>query len=209
MTEEKVYPGGGVDLGRETYLAEAATRLVGRFEAAGYTVPPVAVTVGFTSKGQRGKRVAECWSADSSKLGMAQIFIDPRYDDGPRVLDLLLHEMVHAVVGVDAKHGPKFRACATAVGLTGKMRATVASATLKSDLEKLIEKLGEYPHRGLPDGGRSSAAPKQTTRMIKAKCASCGYTVRTTRTWLEVAIPTCPDPTCEEHGEAMDVEGGK
>ena len=34
--------------------------------------------------------------------------------------------------------------------------------------------------------------PKQTTRMLKCECPACGYTVRTTRKWLDIAVPTCP-----------------
>lgn len=34
---------------------------------------------------------------------------------------------------------------------------------------------------------------KQSTRLIKVMCAACGYTMRITRKWLEVAVPDCPD----------------
>ena len=30
---------------------------------------------------------------------------------------------------------------------------------------------------------------KQGTRLLKCRCASCGYTVRTTRKWLDLAGP--------------------
>ena len=40
---------------------------------------------------------------------------------------------------------------------------------------------------------RASSAPKkQTTRLHKAECAECGYTVRVTAKWLEVGPPHCP-----------------
>lgn len=52
-----------------------------------------------------------------------------------------------------------------------------------------------------PVGGRSTAPPKQTTRLKKCECEECGYTVRVTQKWLEVGPPHCP-----EHG-AMKVEG--
>lgn len=33
---------------------------------------------------------------------------------------------------------------------------------------------------------------KQSTRLIKAYCDECGYTVRVTRKWIRVAFPICP-----------------
>ena len=36
------------------------------------------------------------------------------------------------------------------------------------------------------------AKPKQSTRMLKVLCPSCGYTLRTTARWLAVGFPTCP-----------------
>lgn len=48
--------------------------------------------------------------------------------------------------------------------------------------------------------GESTRPPKQTTRLKKAVCSGCGYTVRVTAKWLEIGPPGCP-----LHGP-MDVE---
>lgn len=40
--------------------------------------------------------------------------------------------------------------------------------------------------------GESTRPPKQTTRLKKAECSQCGYTVRVTSKWLEVGPPGCP-----------------
>ena len=50
-----------------------------------------------------------------------------------------------------------------------------------------------------PDpGGKVHTVPgKQGTRMIKLTAACCGYTVRTTRKWVEQGYPLCP------HGQPM------
>lgn len=32
---------------------------------------------------------------------------------------------------------------------------------------------------------------KQGTRLLKAECEKCGYTVRVTKTWLAVGMPAC------------------
>lgn len=49
--------------------------------------------------------------------------------------------------------------------------------------------------------GESTRTPKQTTRLRKAVCADCGYTVRVTSKWLEIGPPGCP------HHGPMDVDG--
>src|SRR3546814_11502385 len=54
------------------------------------------------------------------------------------------------------------------------------------------------PHARLDTDGESTAPKKQKTRMLKCECATCGYTVRTARKWLELAgAPLCP---IEDHG---------
>lgn len=55
---------------------------------------------------------------------------------------------------------------------------------------------GEHKEEG------EEAPKKQTTRMLKCECPQCGYTVRTTRKWLDVAVPVCP-----VHGHEMELEG--
>ena len=34
--------------------------------------------------------------------------------------------------------------------------------------------------------------PVGKTRLLKCRCRVCGYTVRVTRKWLRVAVPSCP-----------------
>jgi rubrerythrin len=38
-------------------------------------------------------------------------------------------------------------------------------------------------------------SPKQTTRLLKAICPVCGYTVRVTKRWAEIGLPICPEDT--------------
>lgn len=52
---------------------------------------------------------------------------------------------------------------------------------------------------GTPD---SSRPPKQGTRLRKAACGECGYTVRVTQRWLEVGPPGCP-----QHGPMVVDDG--
>lgn len=183
---------------REQWLNRfvAAARPV--FEAAGYPIPvEVRVSVGFPSAGARGKSIGECWSKSASKDGHFEIFIHPTLGESARIADVLTHELVHAAVGLEAKHGPKFGACARALGLEGKLTATVAGPRWHAWADKVLKRLGPIPHASL--SGRSSAKPKQSTRLLKCECQDCGFTFRATRKWVESAGAglRCPDFTCE------------
>jgi hypothetical protein len=102
--------------------------------------------------------------------------------------------MVHATVGLEAGHKGPFRKCAEAVGLKGKMTATVASDELKDKLTKIIEKIGPYPHAGLRAGRTMRAASKG---MVKLECSCCKeegerFIVRIGEHSLKRGAPLCP-----------------
>lgn len=188
---------------RENWLQKCCDMLAHRFTPAGYTVPAVRVSVGFTSKGSqesnKSKRIGECWSNQSSTDGICQIFISPILSDALTVAATVAHELVHATIGNDKAHGPAFRKCALAIGLTGKMTNTTAGAEFAAwVVSTLLPAIGEYPHAALMMANRDK---KQTTRLIKCTCTECGYVARTTAKWIEQAgAPICP---C--NGEAMTV----
>lgn len=150
------------------------------------------------------RRVGECWSAASCADGITrQILISPvlhelvdGYGDG--VLPTLVHELVH-VVSPTKGHRGDFRRIALAVGLEGKMTATVAGSELAEKLRAIGVQLGGYPHAPLVP---ESLRKVQSTRMIKVmavNCTQCQYVARTTRVWLtEFGPPKCP------HGSLME-----
>src|SRR5690606_29657278 len=139
--------------------------------------PKLYVSVGFPSTGAKSSRIGECWSPGN---GDPHLFIHPRLTDSCEVLATLLHELVHA--SGQMNHGAGFRRIAVAVGLTGKMTATYAGTHLQPVLMQVVEKIGPYPHTGLPVG---SSRKKQTTRNLKVQATGCcGYTARVTRKWL-------------------------
>lgn len=189
---------------REQWLNDFAAAARPQFEAAGAPLPSnVRVSVGFPSTGRKGRRIGECWSDTCSADGRFEIFIHPTLAVSERVADVLTHELIHAAVGLAAGHGPDFRRVALALGLTGKMTATVAGPGWKAWAAPILEALGPIPHGSLNSAGNGQK--KQTTRMIKVVCqnAECGFTFRTTRTWLEGRSLQCPDVDC---GGDMEVE---
>jgi len=188
---------------RETWLLELTSRLRPMFAGIGYSLPEkIRASCGFPSKGALAKkkpRIGEAWSSDHSEDKHFETFVSPLLSDALEVAAVQVHELCHCAAGLECKHRKPFTTVAKAIGLEGKMTATVAGEDLKSTLQIFIDEIGPYPHAKLV---HSSSPKKQGTRMILVKCpkSECGYQVRTTRKWLDVGVPTCP---C---GELMKAE---
>lgn len=186
------------EMTREQWLAALVDRLRPVFGERGLAIPAaIRVSCGWPSRaalGRSARRIGECWSPSRSGDWTTEVFISPCLDDSLRVGDVLVHELVHAAVGTAAGHGPVFRRAALAVGLTGKMTGTVRGPACEAYLIAAVRALGLYPHATI--GGSHDrpvdAGKKQTCRLIKVACPSCEYIIRTTRRWLDVAVPTCP-----------------
>ncbi|WGH20336.1 SprT-like protease [Arthrobacter phage MaGuCo] len=181
---------------REEWLVAAVSALTPLFETVGQTVPAVRVSVGWPGgNGRKNAVIGQCWATGASADQVAQLFVSPVLDDAVRVLDVLTHELVHAVDDCKSGHKGAFAKIAKSLGLTGKMTATVAGDELKATLESIAATLGAYPHAALVNPGAGAEGPKkQTTRQLKVECAEgSGYKVRMTRQWLDdFGAPICP-----------------
>jgi hypothetical protein len=172
---------------REQWLNAAALAVRPLFDEQGANeYPKVRLSCGWP-KGGRGKTIGQAWHPESSGDATAEIFISPVLDEPVRVLDILIHELIHATVGNEAGHKGPFRKLAKAIGLEGKMTATHAGEELAAKLLALTGNLGPYPHAELS----KSTTTKQGTRMIKVQCPACDYVIRTTQKWIDVGLPTC------------------
>lgn len=176
---------------REEWLIALTDILRTDFESIGVTLPDrIKLSCGWPSGGGRNtKRIGQCWNKSVSREGNTEIFISPTVDDSVEVAAILVHELVHAAIGTEKGHGKEFKKVALAMGLTGKMRSTSAGAELRERLIDIVNSVGAYPHAclSLDSNGRK----KEGTRLLKVKCPSCGYIVRTTAVWLTVGTPTC------------------
>lgn len=99
--------------------------------------------------------IGQCFSPRATPDGTTHMFVCPTQDEPVRVLDILLHELGHAALGVDEGHGPRFRRFVKLVGLSGKATATVAEpgTELHERLTRIARDLGPYPHKALSKGG--------------------------------------------------------
>lgn len=176
---------------RETYLQAATTHLAPLFAAQGFPLPAVRASVGIPAGGSGGKlkRIGECWSNRASADNTTEIFICPSQSEPVQVLAILLHELIHAAVGLKCGHKGAFKRVALALGLTGKMTATTPGPQLAADLATLADTLGAYPHAALNTA--LSGRKKQGTRMIKLECSDCGWSCRTAQKNVDAGCPTC------------------
>jgi hypothetical protein len=74
------------------------------------------------------------------------------------------------------------------VGLLKPWTATTASPELRVNLDKIVTKLGAYPHSALTPAG--AGLKKQTTRMRKYECP-CGQIVRAATDSLHALCCDC------------------
>lgn len=209
---------------REEWLNECVDRLRPLFALHGATIPRnIKISCGFPF-GRRGitslNAIGQAWPAALSTGDQIELFISPVLDDGARVADVLAHECVHAAVDNDKGHGPAFKHLAEAIGLTGKMTATVAGDPFKHWFNATGIGLGKYPHHKLvvirepndapkfgPDGpalptpripGGAIIYRPQATRLVKVSCPHCEaestpYIARMSRgTLASHGAPICP-----------------
>jgi hypothetical protein len=178
---------------REDWLSAAVSELRPFFDAIGAPLPAnVRVTCGFPSNAKRSGAIGECWADTASADQTFEVLISPVLDEPLRVFDVLVHELCHATAGA-MNHGVNFQRVAAAMGLAPSptkagWKATMRGPDFESNYGFIIASLGAYPHAALTMNSKKV----QTTRMLKAVCPSCGYTVRLTAKWAAVGLPSCP-----------------
>lgn len=180
---------------RESWLTAAVELLSNDlFAPHGFTVPTVRVSVGWPHRGQ-ASTIGQCFPGHMAADKVGQIFISPKLGDDLRVLDVLAHEMVHAINHAEGKngHGKDFSVIAKKIGLTGKMTATVAGDDLQVALAVISAQLGPYPHSALI-ASNAPQGPSRSGKAIKLECSNGDdYIVSISKSRLEnLGAPKCP-----------------
>jgi len=139
-------------MNRETWLEEGIKQLDATFfNANGYELPAkMQISCGFP-KGIGNRKIGQCWHPQASKDETTQMFVSPSIDAPVQVLGVILHELVHACVGVEVGHKGIFRKLAHEFGLEGRMTATFVKegSLLHGTLSQMAESLGPYPHSAM------------------------------------------------------------
>lgn len=176
---------------REPWLMALIQELTPRIEAAGYRVPDnIKVSCGM-APGTRGSKkiMGQAVSRKASAGGAAETFVNPVLADPLTVARVMVHELGHHIVGVEAGHGRAFQTYCSRMGLEGKATEALPGPELTQWIrDNVLPNLGDYPHTSVDPSARKI----QATRMIKLVCPETGYTVRTTKKWLQQGLPTSP-----------------
>ena len=159
-------------MNREDWLTAAASEAAPAFHLEGTPLPKTRITCGFPSTWTPSKQTTgECWSDKASADGTSEILISPTLADSGAVFAVLLGQL-----------------CAAAKADPVRMGLDQHGGLADARWDSVIEELGVYPHVAIVVGSK----PVQTTRMLKAVCPACGYTVRLTQKWASLGLPTCP-----------------
>jgi len=176
---------------REEWLKAAVDELRPVFSAVEFPLPDrIRVTCGFPSSRAKANNrfIGEHWSPAASTDNHHEILISPVVDDPLQVFSTLVHELCHAATDGHG-HDKVFTRCARALWLEGKPSSAAGGERFKINFKDLLDSLGAYPHSRL---NIDAVRKKQTTRMLKAACPHCGYTVRLTQKWADLGLPECP-----------------
>lgn len=190
---------------RELWLLRATARLAPLIASHGHALPErLSVSVGFS---RAKKAIGSCWSKSATEDGTVHVYICPTLGEATRVLDVLLHELVHAAVGTECGHRGEFRRVARAVGLVGPITATSAGEALRAQLEALARELGDYPHSPLRGLASRSWRSGSTKRLVLRSPQDNSYWVYMDREMFELhGAPT--DPWGNQLAPTRPAKGG-
>lgn len=153
---------------REGWLMDVAALLDEEFfKGRGYDMPKSwRVSCGFP-KSTNGRAIGQCWDKTASADETYEMFICPTLGEAIEVAATLLHEMIHAAVGIEEGHKGMFRKLAKEFGLAGKMTATYAEegSDLHKQLEVFCGRVGKYPHAAMSKK-RKPAKPNPWVRYV-------------------------------------------
>ncbi len=174
---------------REQWLTTVLHKHVAPLLAAhGATVPAdCKVSVGFPGGGSARKRIGECWPRSRSSQGVNEIFLNPVMRTPFTLVDVLVHEAIHAADDCKSGHKGFFRRVAKSVGLEGKMTATHAGAELAKWINETLAAMPAFDYGSLTLDG----AGKQKNRHMKLECSACGAVWRMSNQWFQLAT-RCP-----------------
>lgn len=179
---------------REQWLTAAIAELRPLFVSRNAPLPDlVRVTCGFPSSKARtlNRCVGEHWSPAVSNDNHHELMISPVEDDPFTVFAVLIKCLCHAALFADGKdpHRGRFPKLIKSLWLGGKPTAPIVTDDFRNNFADLIESLGEYPHAKINIGAERRT---QSTRMIKASCHECSYTIRLSDKWAKKGLPVCP-----------------
>lgn len=148
-------------MNRELWLIRAKTLLEEQYFSKPSKRLPVKLSISCGIPKGSAKAIGQCWDPRVAADGTTHVFVCPSLDRPIEVLGVLLHELIHACVGLKEGHGGQFARMARDVGLRGKLTATIVEdgTELHKSLQKILDALGPYPHKALNKHGTGKKKP--------------------------------------------------
>lgn len=179
---------------REDWLAAALEEMRPMVQALAHVSIPdrVRVACALPSNYSRNGNTGETWASDLSADGHHEIVVSSTLSSPVAVFGALLHEAIHTAT--TPTHAKPWVSAAVALGLapvgpaSDQWARTAEGPTFADHWTDIIESLGAYPHGALAVGMNK---PKQSTRMLKCYCPTCGWSFRTTPKHIAAGMPTC------------------
>jgi hypothetical protein len=175
-------------MNREAWL-RAAYALV-RKELLPKAPAHVAISWSFPSKGgtkSSRRTIGECHYKGGSAVGVEGdrvILISPTLQEPFALVEVLVHEMVHAALPMGSGHRAPFSRLAKSIGLVKPWTATTAGPELKAKIEGWLKRLPAWP------GGHLLIVSTQKNRQLKAVC-ECDRIVRGSAKLFEAGPILC------------------
>lgn len=193
-------------MNREAWLTLVAQRILDIYKESGFTSPKFRITCGWPSVKPLAVsryRIGECHGPKSSRDGAYEIFITPLLGvkESLEIAGVVAHELVHAIVGIRAKHGNTFLRIGNALGLTcGKATSLSPGLALSGRLSEIIKELPPYPHSGMVCSKKPIKKNKpnnKETQNLPFECVGCGCRITVERDYAEEGhIPLCRCGQC-------------
>jgi len=176
---------------REDWLTAAVEELRPMFDLLGKPLAKnIRVSCGYPLNFKRNKRLGDCHASTESADKAMEIFIAPTVDKPLEVFTVLLSQLCRTTSGA-LSYGTSYGAIASTMQLEGSAtgwKVIGRSPSFTETYLDMINGLGTYPHAEMS----MREVKTQNTRMLKAFCPVCNYTVRVSSKWALLGLPTCP-----------------
>jgi len=188
---------------REGWLEGFRDAMAPKLEVLGYTLPDnIRISINEPTASKRGKGAyGKCFHPSESSSGHWEIFLNPIIETVDVLACTLTHELIHTVCFEDG-HGKVFGSIARAMGLDGKLTATVAGKSWFQWATPIIEALGPIPYSAMNNPARKVSE----TYLLKLECNNCGWLARASKKHVFDNM-TCPDMECGGSIIAYDKAG--
>lgn len=154
----------------------------------GLEKPPVSYSI--NGADSNPKVLGLCAARCKNEQGLNAVTITPFLNDSLRIMDVLIHELIHAVLDNQDGHKLRFAQIAKRCGLVAPMTATTASPELVELLQAYVEVFGAIPHAKQDPIDKK----KQKGRSLSVACTTdgCGFKFNTSQFQIDrIAVPMC------------------